>query len=368
VAAKTKARAPKAKRAPKTKAKTRTKAAVRAAKPRAARTKRVHVHIENVSTYHPHVQISQEDWDAAAKRHRAVARKVDVSIGWDYKDFDAGMKDADVLIFMGLDFKPEGFAERAPKLRWIQMTSAGVEHIMPFDWLPGHVVMTNNNGVHAEKHGEFGITAVLMLNNNVPVMTTNQRDSRWHTIFGTPVRGKTLAVVGVGAIGGSIARHAKRLGMHVIGVRRGGDRHPAVDRMYKPTQLDKVLPQADFLVVTLPGTEETRNLIDAKALDLLKPTAGVVNMGRAISMDYDALRRKLEKGELAGAVLDAHDPEPLPSDSPLWTTKNLIVSPHCSSSDKLRYVPDTLDQTFENLERFMAGKPLLRRIDKGLGY
>ena len=122
------------------------------------------------------------------------------------------------------------------------------------------------------------------------------------------------------------------------------------------------------MVATLPGTAETRNLLDARALDLLKPGAGVVNLGRGITMDYDALARKLERGELSGAVLDAYDPEPLPASSPLWNTKNLIVSPHCTSSDMAQYAPLTLDQTFENLARFIAGKPLLRRIDRNLGY
>jgi phosphoglycerate dehydrogenase-like enzyme len=330
--------------------------------------RRVRLHIENVSTYHPHVQISEAAYAEAAKRHKTLAKHVDVTVGWDYKDFDRHMKDAEVLVFMGLDFDPKGFAGRAPKLKWIQMTSAGVEHVMPFDWLPPHVVMTNNSGVHAEKHGEFGITAVLMLNNNVPVMTTNQRDARWHTVFGTSIRGKTLAVIGVGDIGGMVARHAKRLGMRVLGVRRSGARHPSVDAMYRPSELAKVLPQADFVVVTLPGTAETRQLLDAKALDLLKPGAGFVNLGRGITVDYEALAKKLEGGDLSGAVLDAHDPEPLPASSPLWRTKNLIVSPHCTSSDVEQYVPLTLDQTFENLERFTAGKPLRRRIDLSLGY
>jgi phosphoglycerate dehydrogenase-like enzyme len=337
-------------------------------KSRAKPARRVRVHIENVSTYHAHVQITEADYASAAKRYRDVARHVDVSIGWDYKDFDRHMKDAEVLVFMGLDFNPASFAARAPSLRWIQMTSAGVEHMMPFDWLPPRVVMTNNSGVHAEKHGEFGITAVLMLNNNVPVMTTNQREARWHTVFGTSIRGKTVAIIGVGDIGGMVARHAKRLGMRVIGVRRRGGRHPHVDAMFRPAQLDRVLPQADFLVVTLPGTAETRQLIDARALDLLKPGAGVVNLGRGITMDYAALAAKLERGELSGAVLDAHDPEPLPANSPLWHTKNLIVSPHCTSSDVKQYTPRTLAQTFENLARFMDGKPLLRRVDRDLGY
>jgi phosphoglycerate dehydrogenase-like enzyme len=103
-------------------------------------------------------------------------------------------------------------------------------------------------------------------------------------------------------------------------------------------------------------------------LDLLKPGAGVVNLGRAATMDYGALAAKLESGALAGAVLDAHDPEPLPSSSPLWNTRNLILSPHCTSSDAATYVPLSLEQTFENLARFMAGKPLLRRVDLDLGY
>src|SRR5947207_1897482 len=119
---------------------------------RAATNDKLRVHIENVSTYHRHVQIDRSAYDRVAKRHPDIARRLDVTVGWDYKDFDRHMKDAEVLVFMGLDFKPERFAERAPQLKWIQMTSAGVEHIMPFDWLPEHVVMTNNSGVHAEKH------------------------------------------------------------------------------------------------------------------------------------------------------------------------------------------------------------------------
>ena len=326
------------------------------------------MHIENISSYHAHVQINRKDYDAAAKRHSDVARQVDVSIGRDFKRFDRSMRDVDVLVFMGLDFKPKGFADYARKLRWIQLTSAGVEHIAPFDWLPPRVAITNNSGVHAEKHGEFGITAVLMLNNNVPVMTTSQRTARWHTVFGTPIKGKTLAIVGVGNIGGTVARHAKRLGMRVIGVRRSGRGHRHVDTMYRPAQLAQVMRQADFLIGTLPFTDQTRNLIDDAALGLLKRGACVVNLGRAQTMDYDSLVRRLKRGDIAGAVLDAHDPEPLPRSSPLWRTPNLIVSPHCTSSDIEQYVPLTLDLTFENLRRFIDRRPLRNRVDLKLGY
>lgn len=328
----------------------------------------VHVHIENVSTYHKHVQVTPEWYEEAARRHPETARRIRTTIGWDYRTFDEEMRTAEVLVFMGLDFDPMNFRQRAPELRWIQMTSAGVEHIMPFDWLPRSVVMTNNSGVHSEKHGEFALTAILMLNHNLPTLIANQREARWHTVFGSPLRGKTLAIIGVGHIGGSAARHAKTLGMTVLGVRRSGAGHRYVDEMYKPAEIGKVLPRADFVLMTLPLTGETRTLIGRRELESMKPGAGFVNLGRGATVDYDALRDLLEKGRIAGAVLDAFEEEPLPASSPLWRTKNLILSPHCSSSDVNRYVPDTLDLTFENLERYLSGRPLLNRIDKRLGY
>lgn len=328
----------------------------------------IHMHVENISTYHGHVQIRPEQYNEVARRYPDVAERVRTTFGWDFRNFDEDMRTAEVLVFMGLDFDPVNFRVRAPQLRWIQMTSAGVEHIMPFDWLPRHVVVTNNSGVHAEKHGEFALTAILMLNHNVPTMVMNQRDSRWHPIFGSPLRGKTLAIVGVGQIGSAAARHAKGFGMTVLGVRRSGKGSRFVDEMYGPAQLDEVLPRADFVLATLPLTEETRGLIGSHELDLMKPGAGLVNLGRGATVDYDALRDHLERGSLSGAVLDAFEEEPLPATSPLWNTRNLLLSPHCSSSDVDRYVPDTLDLTFKNLRRYLSGRPLINRIDRRAGY
>ena len=328
----------------------------------------IHMHIENVTIYHPHVQVKPEWYQEAALRHPQLAHRLRTTISWDYATFDDEMKTADVLVFMGLGLSTDNFAARAPKLRWIQMTSAGVEHIMPFDWLPGHVVVTNNRGVQAEKQGEFAFTAILMLNHAVPDMVTNQRSSRWKEVFGTPVRGKTVAVIGVGKIGTAVARHAKRMGMTVLGVRRSGRRRRYVDEMFRPGELHKVLPRADFVVAVLPHTAETRNLIGRDELALMKPGAGLVNVGRGATLDHVALAVMLESGRLRGAVLDAHDPEPLPASSPLWNTRNLIISPHCTSSDVDRYIPMTLDLTFENLERLLENRPLRNRVNKRLGY
>lgn len=329
---------------------------------------RFYVHIENVSTYTDHTQVQPKHLDDAARRHPEVAPHIDLTVSWDFKTFDQQMQSAEVLVFMGLDFDPANFVTRAPKINWIQLTCAGVDHLMPFDWLPEHVAVTNNGGVHAEKEGEFALTAILMLNHSVPFMVTNQRKSEWNRRYGSPVKGKTLAVIGVGEIGGAAAARARRLGMRVIGVRRSGAAHRAVEEMYTPRDLRRVLGEADFVLVTLPLTAETRQMIDRRSFEWMRKGAGFVNLGRGATVDYVALADELKSGRLSGAVLDAYEEEPLPSSSFLWHTPNLILSPHCSSSDVEKYIPMTLDITYENLRRYMADRPLLNRIDKKLGY
>ena len=155
------------------------------------RGRRVRLHIENVSTMAPVFQISPEQYEAAAARHRGLAARVDATIAWDLASFDEAMRTADVLI--GWRFPREDLARRAPRLEWIHMTGAGIEHIMPLDWLPPGAVVTTNSGVHALKAGEFAAMAMLMISNRIPSMFTAQREGRWHRMFTTPVRGKTLA-------------------------------------------------------------------------------------------------------------------------------------------------------------------------------
>jgi glyoxylate/hydroxypyruvate reductase len=153
----------------------------------------------------------------------------------------------------------------------------------------------------------------------------------------------------------------------VLGVRRRGRPHAAVDRMYRPTELPDALARADFVVVTAPLTAETRGLLGRKELDLMKPAAGLVNLGRAGVVDSDALREKLGRGELSGAILDVFDPEPLPPTSPLWDCPNLIVTPHVSS-DALDYTDRMLRIFADNFRRFVAGRPLRNRIRPERGY
>jgi phosphoglycerate dehydrogenase-like enzyme len=210
--------------------------------------------------------------------------------------------------------------------------------------------------------------AILMLNNRIPTMVGNQMRRRWRQVYNTAITGKTLLIVGVGNLGGGAARLAKRAGLRIVGVRRTGRSHRHVDEMYTPRDLPKLLPKADFVLCAAPLTAATEHLIGRRELGLMKPTAGIINVGRAGVIDYDALAGKLRRNELSGAVLDVFPQEPLPASSPLWATPNLLITPHSSSDDEELYTPKTLDLFFRNMERFAANRPLMNRVDRTLGY
>lgn len=328
---------------------------------------RLHLHLENVSSKAPVFHMTEAVWRAAARRHPKLARQVKVTIGWDGDKLARALATADILVGSNPPAR-EGLRALAPRLKWIHATGAGVDQWFPLDWLPKDIAFTNNSGVHSRKAFEFATMAFVMLNDRVPQILANQRQRRWEQIFTTPAEGKTAVIVGLGDMGESAARAARRLGIRVIGVRRSGKASRYAERVVKPGQLDRVLPRADFLVVATPLTAETRNLFDARRLDLLRPGASVMNIARAGVMDYDALRERLAAGRLAGAVLDVFPKEPLPADSPLWDTPNLVITPHVSSDDAERYMAYTLDLVFENLARLLAGKPLRNRVNRSRGY
>lgn len=256
----------------------------------------------------------------------------------------------------------------APELAWIHITGAGIEPLLPLDWLPRSVTLTNNSGVHVQKTGEFAAMALLMLNARMPQILANQRDARWEQVFTPSIAGQSVVVIGLGDMGGAAARQAKRLGMRVLGVRRSGRPHRHADRVFPLAQLTQALGEADFIFVAAPLTPQSRHLIDAAALAAAKPGAALVNVGRAGVVDYAALCDALESGALSGAILDVFDEEPLPSSSPLWRTRNLIVMPHCSSDDAEAYMPGTLDLVFRNARRLLECKPLINRVDRRRGY
>jgi phosphoglycerate dehydrogenase-like enzyme len=297
---------------------------------------------------------------------------ISVSLGEDLRD-PGWLAGADGLVasndvIRDAHFPIADLAAKAPDLRWIHIIGAGIEPLLPLDWLPPGVVLTNNSGVHVEKIREAATMALLMLNARIPAIVTNQKKARWDAIFTGRIAGKTVLIIGVGEMGGAAAGAARALGLRVLGVRRSGAAHPDVDTMMPLAALDTALPEADFVVFAAPLTPETHNLLDRRRIQLMKEGAGFLNIGRAGSVDHDALVEALRSGALSGAILDVHDPEPLPTSSPLWHADNVILTPHVTSDDLDEYLPKTFDLVFANAARLMHGEKLINVVDPARGY
>jgi glyoxylate/hydroxypyruvate reductase len=324
------------------------------------------IHLQNPDD-DPLFDFSRAMWDAAAARAPDVGGGHEVSIGRTEADFATAMTEAEALI-CDIGVIRSRFPCNAPRLKLLFVTNAGLDRAAPFDWLPPGAILMNNRGTHAVKAGEFGIMSVLMLANRVPEMVTHQRAGRWQKLWGAVVTGEPITIVGLGALGGSVARHAAAFGMDVTGVRANPAPHPHCARVVGTEALDTVLRGTKFLVLACPLTEATRGMFDRRRLALLPEGAGVVNIGRGELLDQDALCDLLDIGQLSGAVLDVFTPEPIPPGHRLWSTKNLIVSPHTSADDPATYNPISLDLFLENLRAWREGRPLPNRFDIARGY
>lgn len=335
--------------------------------------KKTHIHIEN-SRSSAEVFIAREKHvEDLLARNADIADQLDITIGssaydeierWTKEDFDeyyGFMKTADIMV--GYSFPTADIAKYAPNLRWIHFISSGVEHIAPFNWVPKNITLINNRGVHLPKSGESFAMFLRMLNAAMPRLLTGQRNHKWDRVFTTIIKGKTLVVFGVGHQGGEVARRAKEMGLHVIGIDPYRREHPCCDRIVGMDKMKEVFADADFLAITAPLTNETRGIIGREQLGWLPAKAGIMNVSRGPLLDENALSEKLFAGELSGAVLDVFETEPLPEDSVLWKTPNLIITPHVSSDDLINYIPLTLDLTIENLRNEMAGRPLKNIVD-----
>jgi glyoxylate/hydroxypyruvate reductase len=324
------------------------------------------IHIQNPA-HDPLFEFSRTMWEAAAERAPDVGGGHDISIGNTTAEFTLAMQHAEALI-CDVSVVQAQFPCAAPHLKLLLVTNAGLDKLAPFDWLPPGVALLNNRGAHAAKSGEFGIMAVLMLAHRVPEMVTHQRAGHWHKLWGTVLAGKRLTVIGLGTLGGATARHAAQFGMRVTGVRANPTPHPDCVAVIGPNGLDDVLPHTDYLMLACPLTERTRDMLNRGRLSRLPRGAGVVNIGRGELLDQDALCDLLDSGHLSGAVLDVFSPEPIPPGHRLWTTANVIISPHTAADDPDTYNPHSLDIFLENLRAWRDGKPLRNRFDIVRGY
>jgi D-2-hydroxyacid dehydrogenase (NADP+) len=277
---------------------------------------------------------------------------------------DAMLADAEVIH----GFIPGNIMARAPKLKWINAPSAGVDRFLVPDIVAGPVILTNSRGIHHVQMGEMAFEMILMLAKKAPFFFRMSQRREWHRVVPDILRGKTLAVLGLGAIGTEVARLGKAFGMRVAALDvREPPPDEGVDAFFPPPALKEILSQGDYVVVTLPLTGRTRNFIGREELLSMKPTAFLVNIARGGIVDEGALAAALVEERIAGAALDVFAKEPLPPESRLWDLPNVIISPHVAGI-RQDYAVLAIDLFCENLRRYLDGRDMLNVVDKTRGY
>ncbi len=279
------------------------------------------------------------------------------------EEFIRGIPEAELLLTI---FSPQGHWGRAQRLRFVQAMGVGVDSVLADD-LPAEVVVACNRGAAAPTMSEFGLALVMALLKQLPRAIQQQHERTWRPFLAEPVAGRTLGILGAGAIGMALAEKAHALGMRVIAVQRTPKPHPVLDRVYASDDLDRVLEEADVVVVLLPLTPQTRGLLSAERLARMKPGAKLVNLARGGIVDEVALRRALEEGALGGAAFDVFAREPLPPDDPLWEAPHLLLTPHVAGGYP-EYLPRIVELFAENVRRIESGQPPHNLVDRERGY
>lgn len=264
------------------------------------------------------------------------------------------------------DIATPHFLEAFPKadgLRWVHTASAGVDHVLSEDVVQSGVTVTNSKGVFDPGIAEWVLGTMLLFAKDLIGSLHLQRERTWEHRDSEMLRGKRLLVVGAGSIGREVAKLAGAAGMQVSGIARSERPHdPDFGRVAPQHELHDRLPEADYVVVTAPLTEETRGMFGPKEFAAMKDMARFLNVGRGPIHQEDALIEALRTGGIAGAGLDVFETEPLPSDSPLWGMPNVFVSPH-QSGDYVGWTRDLVDLFVEQLRRFVRGEELANTVD-----
>ena len=274
------------------------------------------------------------------------------------------LEQAEVLMTYNI---PPGVLGAMPKLRWAQAMMAGVENWMALPDLPPDLLLTSARGTHEESMPENIIGALLYAAKPYAAAAENQKSAKWVRMVPEPLTGKTLGILGVGAIGQRVARIAATLGLRVIGTQRRPRPVPDVESVLPAERTDEVLAQSDFVLLLLPATPDTENFIDAARLRRMKPTAWLLNFGRGQLLKDEDLVAAVNEKRIAGAVLDVFRQEPLPAEHPFWKTPGIVVLPHLGGPHPRR--DKFVARLFvDNLARFLDGKPLREVVDRRLGY
>ena len=279
----------------------------------------------------PHVLILTEVQEGMRARYRSMLLErfpqLTIDVVLHHSEVDPYIADIDVL----LCFSPpmaDHVVRDAKKLKWIQALGVGVDNIVDLPSLGPEVLVTNVRGIHGAPVSEAAVAYMLSLARELPRATHRQDEAKWERWPATLLDGKTVGILGVGAIATHLAPICKALNMTVIGISSAPRAAENFDRMVSRDDLVEVAPGLDFLVALTPLTAQTRNIIGARVLAAMKPTAYLINLARGGVVDDEAVMKALERGEIAGAALDVFAQEPLPPDSPLWKTKNVSIFSH----------------------------------------
>ena len=294
-----------------------------------------------------------------------LARLIEVT---SVEELEAHLPDLEAVFAWNFD-RPtlRDLVPRAPKLRWIQSISAGVEDLASPVLAVHGVVLTNAAGVYDPGLAESVLGFLLAFSARI-LEDTRLEAGAWPHEGTRLLRGTTALVVGAGSIGSEVGRLLAAAGLRVRGVARTPRPADAIfESIVGVEELRAELARADHVVDVLPITDATRGVFDAEAFAAMQPHAVFVNIGRGSTIDEPALIEALDRGRLAGAALDVFSIEPLPLDSPLWRMPNVLVSPH-RAGDHERWADDVVALFVDNLKRFVAGEPLRNVVDVELGY
>lgn len=296
----------------------------------------------------------------------------------------AGLADRVKLETLRLDEKPDaallaqcdamlawraapGLLAQMPRLRWLQAMTAAVEEWLARDDLRSDVILTAARGVHRVSMPENILAALFHLTKPFVDCALDQRDRRWVRRVSEPLAGKTLGILGLGTIGREVARKAEALEVRVIGTRRSSEAVPHVARVYLPEATDEVLGASDFVLLLMPVTPATRGFMNAARFRAMRPGAYLLNFARGALVVDDDLVQAVRSKTIAGAVLDVFRTEPLPPEHPFWTTEGIAVLPHIGGLHPAR--DELVAELFvDNVERFLAGRPLRAEVDRARGY
>jgi phosphoglycerate dehydrogenase-like enzyme len=309
-------------------------------------------------------------WDASAPYVNA-ARKAGLSGDVELVSVPAGEDPPDDVLARAdamLAFRPpRDLARRAPRLRWIQALTAGVEQWLASGEVPGSALLTCARGTHHVQMPENILGALFAVAKQIPGIALDQKERRWRRRVNPTLAGATLGILGLGRIGVEVARRAAALDMRVIGTKREPAPVAHVEEVLGPSGTDEVLAASDYVLLLLPSTSETRNGVDKRFLARMKPSAWLLNFARGdLIVDQD-LVDAVRSRTITGAVLDVYRVEPLPADHPFWTTDGILVLPHVGGLHPAR--DEMVAKLFaDNLGRFVRGEALREVVDRTREY